>query len=193
MTNRIFALIICAISFCMTSLSAEPIEYKYQLDKEKLNFIVIVPDGFKLANGGMVSPTTMIGEHIPEAESIDAWSEMMTLMLDKNKYKPVDVVNMTVAEFRKSDPNSKIEINEVTESGLKLVNALVDHVVKPVASISKVGTNEILGIKALSNNQGTWIIQYAVRYDATTTSADQKAAIVEKVKSAMEKNRFTAI
>lgn len=197
MMRSVFALFLtCFASFTTiqadSSLQTLPQDYQkkflFPLTKngdKNLTFEINVPSNFKF--GYQTNDGRLFVEYIPANETIDQFSEIITLV--QFPASRLTTVMPSMRDVIKAKANVTLaKLNFLEENGAKIATLFSEM---PAEKIEQSGPKplpnqrEFLGIKAVQADNDVWMVQYMIRFN-TLLNEEAKKQIIEKVKKFLE-------
>ena len=130
------------------------------LDAE--NVLTPLPSGFKIGAQGRTATGSM-SEYIPQAETVQDWSTMVTVMIMHIKTAPDQFATGMFENVKGGCPGIQTQkVTEGTENGYAFSLWLADCPLNPAT-----GKPESFFMKVVAGNDALYNVQYAYRQDMT--------------------------
>jgi hypothetical protein len=130
------------------------------------NLLVSVPDGYKIGFQDK-EPNSLINEMVPESETVNDWTEMITVQIFYNlRTAPEDFERKMASGWANACPGARIDnIASGPENGYPAGVWLLNCPKNPAT-----GKPEITWLKVMAGNDSLYVVQKAFKF---TPSRDQ--------------------
>lgn len=188
--------VITFLTLCaLTALpqAAQTTEHYYSIHPDvkreyKTPFHVAVPKNFVF---GFQSSSGDLLEFVPKGESVENWSEIITVMRTPGNMQPQEFMARMQQFFHSAVDKKSIlrsSTGQVMEKGRKTGAFLFDGgYCDPMTKFKQSKTdNQMVFMKIARTADAVWSVQYAIKYPKTLTE-DEKLPLAKKMLSFLEK------
>lgn len=161
--------------------------------------IIPIPEAFRLGYNGSSYPNVMYLQFVPRKENITYWTELITIcqtteMLDAHAFIRSFKAAMEESQVVETYSHYTSYIRCGTERGIKVGYYVSEH---PSFDPHQIGIAvprclELLKVKTIQGDDRVWVIQYAVRYDPSEISDQEREELIDKVHSFFKKCKVSS-